>query len=174
MKELGRREAFGRLFAFLTDPASAKKGGEPLRPPYGKEDALFHQRCPECDGPCVSACEEGILVRVEDGTPVLEFSKAGCTFCEKCADVCDKGVLDKAAGLLAVPGVLTLEKGSCLAWNQTICYSCKEACPDRAISLEGMFKAAVDPARCTRCGWCVGVCPTAAITVKGEPCERFC
>ena len=28
----------------------------------------------------------------EDGTPKLDFSKSGCTFCEECANVCEPGV----------------------------------------------------------------------------------
>lgn len=174
MEGMDRRAAFGRLFAFLANPASARKESRPPRPPYGTEEALFQKRCPECPAPCIAACEEGIIALDGGKTPVLNLSKAGCTFCEKCADACPATVLDKERGTCTVAGTITLEKRSCLSWNRTICYSCKEACPEKAISLTGMFQAAIAPNLCTRCGWCVGVCPVHAITLKGEPCQNSC
>jgi len=55
----------------------------------------------------------------------------------------------------------------CLSWNKTMCFSCKEPCLEDAINFIGLFRPMLDESQCTRCGYCIGVCPTQAITIKG-------
>ncbi|NPA03436.1 MAG: ferredoxin-type protein NapF [Epsilonproteobacteria bacterium] len=133
-----------------------------LHPPYYKDPSLF-TLCKDCDE-CARVCEEGIIVFKEDGTPILDFSKGGCTFCDECAKACPKGVL-KVEDKRKLPP-LTIDPLSCLAWNKTICSLCKEMCEERAIKFEMLFSPTIEE-NCTGCGFCVAVCPTKAIRWEG-------
>ncbi|WP_457562106.1 ferredoxin-type protein NapF [Caminibacter pacificus] len=133
-------------------------------PPYfeKKEDFL---KCIECETKdCLTACEEKII-KIENEMPVLDFSNNGCTFCDACAQNCPHGVLkienkkEKIADIILIPN-------KCLAWNQTICFSCQDICEENAIIYNGMFSPVIDMEKCTGCGFCVGVCPTDAIEYK--------
>ncbi|WP_456488511.1 ferredoxin-type protein NapF [Caminibacter pacificus] len=133
-------------------------------PPYfeKKEDFL---KCMECETKdCLTACEEKII-KIENEMPVLDFSNNGCTFCDACAQNCPHGVLkienkkEKIADIILIPN-------KCLAWNQTICFSCQDICEENAIIYNGMFNPVIDMEKCTGCGFCVGVCPTDAIEYK--------
>ncbi|NPA88475.1 MAG: ferredoxin-type protein NapF [Epsilonproteobacteria bacterium] len=135
-----------------------------IYPPYfeKKEDFL---KCMECETKdCLTACEEKII-KIENEMPVLDFSNSGCTFCDACAQTCPHGVLkienkkEKIADIILIPN-------KCLAWNQTICFSCQDICEENAIIYNGMFNPVIDMEKCTGCGFCVGVCPTDAIEYK--------
>lgn len=70
---------------------------------------------------------------------------------------------------------IELKYAGCLAWNQTMCYSCKEACREDAIQFNGLFKPVILEEKCTYCGDCTLVCPVGSITVvpgyKEDSCE---
>ena len=137
-----------------------------IRPPYNLDPSLFHNECPECeDKPCVASCGEEIIKVAEDGSVYLDFSKSGCEFCDDCAKACERGVLslENPSKIFAVAEINVI---SCMAWHQTICYSCKDVCLDDAITFTGLFNPEVDFDKCTGCGFCYGVCPTRAITMK--------
>lgn len=115
---------------------------------------------------CLSSCDENIIVILSDGTPSLNFSHSGCTFCEECANVCTLNVLslenlDTAETLNAK---LKISLDGCVAHNGVICVSCKEPCIDDAILFNGMFNPVIDTDRCTSCGFCLSRCPTGAIS----------
>lgn len=154
-----RREFFTSLLR--------KKEEEPktlLRPPYAKDEADF-EKCSECEAKaCVNACEESIIV-LQEGKPTLDFSKSGCTFCDACAEVCEIGVLSVEAKRLLPRLFIDILK--CLAWQKTICSMCKDVCIDGAIDFTGLFNPEIN-AKCTGCGFCVGVCPTDAIQMGEE------
>lgn len=137
-----------------------------VRPPYGSNESLFQSECVECEGKsCVASCDERIIFILSDGTPTLDFSKSGCTFCEACASVCEPNVLSlenlhTSEKLNATFRISTQE---CVAYHGVICFSCKEPCIDDAILFNGMFNPVIDIDKCTGCGFCVGRCPAQAI-----------
>ena len=138
-----------------------------VRPPYALSESLFLSVCVECESKaCKTHCEEEIIVIKSDGTPTLNLTKKGCTFCEECADVCEAGVLDKTKGTESINAIFTIDTNSCLAHHSTICFACKEPCIDDAIIFTGMFNPVIDMSRCTACGFCMGRCPTLAISYE--------
>ncbi len=168
MIDRGRRKLFTAL------SSTVKKGegaASVVRPPYARDVSLFQTLCPQCESKaCASACEEEIIVIGEDGTPTLDFSKRGCTFCDRCAEVCEAGVLDDVTKS-HVEAKIEIDVLKCVAWHQVMCSSCKEPCLEDAIVFLGLFRPQVDMNKCTACGWCLSVCPTNAIAVippKGE------
>lgn len=154
-----RRELFSSL-------AFGKKGQGSIeaRPPYFIDEEIFSE-CIKCDGKCEKICEENIIVIKEDGSPVLDFTKGGCTYCDKCAIECEYGVLNIENKKL-INAKFEIDMLKCLSWQKTMCFSCKEVCLDNSIEFLGLFRAEIDYEKCTNCGFCVKVCPTEAIKVK--------
>ena len=156
-----RRELFTSLASGFTGDSEAKSKIM-LRPPYNNNEELFYNACKQCEGKCSTACEEEIIKIAEDKTPYLSFDKSGCTFCDACVSACEFGVLIMEAKS-NINANITLSTSSCLAWNDVICFSCKEPCLDNAIVFDGLFKPIIDMSKCTKCGFCVSRCPSLAI-----------
>lgn len=116
-----------------------------------------HQRC-------VGACETAIIKIDEKKVPYLDFSQDGCTYCEKCLVQCDMGVLMNPTK--KIDALFAVDMFSCLSWNQTMCFSCKDRCLEGAISFIGLFRPSIHSNLCTSCGFCVGVCPSQSIVIK--------
>ncbi len=158
-----KRELFSSLVS------SFKKGGQEgeiiIRPPYFDDKDGFLANCIKCDGVCQSFCEEKIIVIKDDKTPVLDFSKGGCTYCDECAKACEFGVLD-IEHKRDIQIRVTIDMLKCLSWDKTMCFSCKEPCLEDAINFLGLFRPEIDTERCTNCGFCISACPTNAIKVK--------
>lgn len=140
-----------------------------VRPPYANASMDFLSVCSHCqDTPCVGACEEEIIFLDAAQTPCLDFTKRGCTFCEACAKACPSGILELSndATLLVEARIDVL---SCMAWHQSICNSCLDACDASAIRFLGLFRPEIKADACTGCGWCIARCPSDAIAlVKKE------
>jgi ferredoxin-type protein NapF len=155
------------LFASLSSALKQEKPEQKpvIRPPYNNDPSLFHRICPDCiEKQCSKVCEEEIIVIDESGSPTLNFSRKGCTFCDACADACDAGVLsDKTVHF--VDATVEINVLKCIAWHQVMCSSCKEPCLDDAIAFIGLFRPEIDMTRCTACGWCIPVCPADAIEI---------
>lgn len=139
-----------------------------VRPPYHQEGYAFSELCVTCqESPCVNACEENIIFLDAAHTPCLDFTKRGCTFCEACASVCPSGVLDiafkKEILVKAEIDIMT-----CMAWHQSLCNSCLDACEPRAILFLGLFRPHIEMDACNGCGMCIGICPSNAIAIKRE------
>ncbi|WP_198304701.1 4Fe-4S dicluster domain-containing protein [Arcobacter vandammei] len=154
------------LFSSLAKPFSKKDMQEKaIRPPYFKDINLFFTNCIECiDKPCVTACEENIIKIVEDETVALDFTESGCTYCDMCAESCPNEVL-KVEDKKQIEARIQIDILSCLAWQNTMCFSCKDPCLDDAIEFLGLFRPAIKDS-CTSCGFCIKVCPTNAIKVS--------
>jgi len=138
------------------------KGGLPTAnlplPPYFQNINDFIN-CLNCsDTPCVEGCEEGII-QLKEGFPYLNFFKSGCTFCDKCAQLCPNEVL-KVEWKRERLGSVIIDPNQCLAWQGVVCSSCQDICEENAIGfIGGMFKPVVDEKKCTGCGFCISVCP---------------
>ena len=134
-----------------------------LFPPYFEETEDF-EKCKECNNkPCAIECEENIIV-ILDEKPVLDFSKSGCTFCDICAEVCEKEVLKKEFKK-DLPKV-KIDILRCVAWQKTICSMCKDICDVNAIDFLAFFNPEINQ-KCNGCGFCISVCPTDAIKIGG-------
>ena len=155
------------FFKKLVEPVSSVKE-EPtptfLRPPYVVDNSLFDKECIECETKdCASACYENIIVIEAGGTPIINFSKSGCTFCQDCANACKRDVLKITEDNEKINATFLIVKDRCMAHNGSICFSCKEPCLDNAILFKGMFEPIIDLEKCTSCGFCLSRCPTNAI-----------
>jgi ferredoxin-type protein NapF len=152
------------LFSSLSSSFSKKEKQETIiRPPYFQNESIFFTNCISCDGLCSTACEENIIVIQEDLTPKLDFTSSGCTYCDECANVCPSEVL-KLEYKKHINAKIEIDVLSCLAWNQTMCFSCKDPCLDNAIDFLGMFRPSIND-NCTSCGFCIKTCPTNAIKI---------
>lgn len=150
-------------------PLEQNKESSPLvvRPPYGLNESFFQSKCVICESKaCVASCDEQIIVIQEDGTPRLDFSKSGCTFCEECASACEPNVLslEHVHTSEQLNATFRISTEGCVAHHGVICFSCKEPCIDDAILFNGMFSPVIDRDKCTGCGFCLGRCPTQAIS----------
>ncbi len=162
-----RRELFNSLTSSFRGDSEQEVKESVIRPPYYAEMEAF-SLCIECeDKMCATACDENIIILQEDGTPKLDLTTpTGCTFCDDCAEACTPDVL-QVAKMRKIDALIEIDILKCLAWNQTMCFSCKEPCIDNAIEFLGMFRPTIDQDKCTSCGFCVHRCPTNAITIKG-------
>ena len=143
-----------------------------VRPPYGSSESLFQSECPACESKaCVASCDEKIIVIGAEGSPILNFSKSGCTFCEECAKACEADVLslENSETSEKTNAMFRISTEACVAHHGVICFSCKEPCIDDAILFNGMFNPVIDEDKCTGCGFCMGRCPTQAISYFALP-----
>lgn len=144
----------------------------PLRPPWALDESDFLDACTACNA-CVERCPERVLARGTDGTPVFDPHLGECTFCGECADACTPRALDRA--MSPTPWHLTAIAGdACLPRHGVVCSSCRDACPERAITFPLTSRVpvpSIDAQRCTGCGACVGVCPADAISLVTRATE---
>jgi len=158
MVDSARRGVFTPLFK--------KSEPKPIRPPYVLDWELFDQVCPGCkDKPCSIFCEEAIIFIDGLGAPGLSFKKSGCTFCKVCATSCPSGVLG-LEGSAKIFAKIWIDTAKCLAWNGTMCFTCKDMCEPNAIEFFGLYRPVIND-DCTACGLCKSPCPVDAIALGG-------
>ena len=176
-----RRGLFGSLLSNVSNSvknvkSEIAKDNKPktflIAPPYNNDKSLFQSECLSCDGICGTVCEEDIIKFSEEHMPYLAFSISGCTFCEECAKACESREYEEdhtpplsLKNEEKINVSLSIVDDACLAWNKTMCFSCKEPCLENAIIFDGLFKPVIDMEKCTSCGFCVSRCPTSAIIV---------
>ncbi len=176
----------GSTVALLGLGALRYVGHNPIcRPPGGQDESHLVSACIRCER-CYEACPQKIIVpaHIEDGllgmrSPMLEFKSAGqnldnlhyCDFCAesnngipKCVEVCPTGALVLPEGATAentIIGLAVIDTWQCLAYRDTWCRQCYEACPYDAIALSADGKDArvtVIADKCNGCGACESSC----------------
>ena len=155
-----RRELFSSLVSSFSKKDKQEKI---LRPPYFEDESIFFTNCISCEGLCSRVCRENIIIIQEDSTPKLDFSNGGCTYCYECAKVCPNEVLN-IENKKNISGKIEIDILTCLSWNKTMCFSCKDPCLDKAIDFLAMFRPSINT-NCTSCGFCIKSCPTDAIKI---------
>ncbi|MCI0501153.1 MAG: ferredoxin-type protein NapF [Epsilonproteobacteria bacterium] len=153
-----RRDLF--TFMFKSKEKEVKKSI--VRPPYFAREEQFAIDCINCNGQCAIDCPEHIIVILEDKTPALDFSLGGCTYCDKCSEVCPSETLN-ISEKKKIDFVISIDTTKCMSWSNTMCFSCKDPCFDDAIIFSGIFKPIISGDKCTSCGFCIKVCPSDAI-----------
>lgn len=172
MENMSRRGLFKAFPSFLKENIKQEKGEiTRIRPPYTGEKSDFNL-CRSCEGSCVIKCEENVLFRDRNGIPYIEFKNSGCTFCKECLNACQYGVLNNPENEM-IHAITTINQSSCLAWNKTMCFSCKDYCLEDAIKFMGLFNPQVIASKCTNCGFCVVSCPVKAIEIRGKGHENI-
>ncbi len=134
-----------------------------MRPPWARDELGFLDACTRC-GDCVAACPEQILAKADGGFPERVADAGECSFCRDCVAACETGALDSSTNA-AWRWTAKISK-TCLTAQGVVCFSCRDACPERAISFapnRGVAQPVLDDARCTACGACVAACPASAI-----------
>lgn len=143
------------------------RGGAPLpiRPPWALPEDPFLARCNRCNN-CLSTCPQHILVTDRLGYPMVDFSKAACTFCGACVRHCDGRALVVMDGIPPWRHKARFAE-TCLNSRSIPCRTCGEQCVSHAIlfppSPGGRSLPTLIPEQCNGCGACVGVCPVTAI-----------
>jgi ferredoxin len=65
---------------------------------------------------------------------------------------------------------ISLSRERCFSHQNSICFSCREVCPEHAIEFTGMFNPEIIEDLCTGCALCVSVCPADALASgKADP-----
>jgi ferredoxin-type protein NapF len=158
-----RREFFKTLASPIVE-LQEEKVSLFVRPPYYSDIDIFDKECIKCESKaCAKVCEEKIIVIEASGTPIINFTNSGCTFCQECAVACEFNVLNIESKKSKINARFIINRDKCLSHNGSICFSCKEPCLDDAILFKGMFEPIIDLDKCSSCGFCLSRCPTNAI-----------
>ncbi|MDS9468253.1 ferredoxin-type protein NapF [Paracoccus sp. MBLB3053] len=135
---------------------------KPFEPRPPGVDPISVASCTGC-GECLEVCPERILA-LRDLRVVLLPEMGECIFCGKCAEVCPEPVFSESRLMAHLVDI----SGDCLARAGITCMTCRDACPEAAISMRprigGPFLPVLDPELCNGCGACVAPCPSQAIT----------
>ena len=168
-------------------------GHTPLcHPPGGQNEAHLVSACIRCQR-CIEACPRHVLVpaHIEDGllgmrAPTFDFDDSYCDFCQeanggspRCVEVCPSGALALPEGATpqnTIMGRAVIDTSTCLAYRDTGCRFCYDACPYEAIQLtddKNTPKPSVLADLCNGCGACESVCVSLkAASIASNATER--
>jgi len=140
-----------------------------IRPPWSVSDALFREKCNQCND-CLNACPEKIITRDDDGYPIINFSHAGCTFCAECLENCSTGALQGLRSDIDQAWNHSMRiSDRCLSVTGVVCRACGDHCETGAIRFtlltQGRSLPEINSRSCTGCGQCIPVCPSNAISI---------
>ncbi|MDR0806509.1 MAG: ferredoxin-type protein NapF [Enterobacteriaceae bacterium] len=139
-----------------------------IRAPWSIAEEQFTDLCSRCHA-CVDACETGVLIASsQQAFPEIDFQRAECTFCGRCAEVCPEPVF-RPIDTPAWQRVASIGQ-SCLMNQGVTCRSCQDECETGAIKFQLRLGTTAQPvldmASCTGCGACIRSCPVQAIRVS--------
>lgn len=159
----------GKFLNAFRSEKEKKQGVSGIRPPWTVAETAFVTGCIRC-GDCVQVCESKVLIVGAGGFPEVDFTRAECTFCGRCAAVCRQPVfrsLDEAAWEHKIE-----IQSACLPFRGVECRSCEDSCESRAIRFKreigGIAKPQVNSQTCNGCGACLNVCPVSAVKILKE------
>ncbi|MBR2790514.1 MAG: 4Fe-4S dicluster domain-containing protein [Eggerthellaceae bacterium] len=158
--------ALGAIRLIPTDPL--------VRPPGGQDFARLAGACIRCEK-CVEICPRQIIktAHIEDGivgmrTPILNFDKNWCNWCEEenggvplCVEICPTGALALPEGATRetlILGIAELDPKVCLAYMDLSCRFCYDACEFEAIALDEDYRPSIINDKCIGCGECETAC----------------
>lgn len=149
-------------------------GHNPLpRPPGGQDESHLVSACIRCER-CYEVCPRQVIVpaHIEDGllgmrTPTFNFDVNYCDFCSEenggvplCVLNCPTEALVLPEGATpenTIMGKAVIDQYQCLAFRETGCRYCFDACPYGAIEMrDGRPYIIAD--KCNGCGACESVC----------------
>lgn len=157
-------------------------GHNPLnRPPGGQDEARLVSACIRCER-CYEACPRKVIIpaRIEDGllgmrSPELCFDENYCDFCMEenggeplCVAVCPTSALVLPEGATAqntIIGLAVIDQAQCLAYRDTGCKFCFDACPYEAIELSEGERNQIPTVIADRCNGC-GACESVCVSLK--------
>lgn len=149
-----------------------------VRPPGGQDENHLLSACIRCER-CVEICPQNALrpAHLEDGivavrTPTSDFNNGWCDFCKEhndgeplCVKTCPTEALRLDANATAeetILGKAYIIRDWCLAYRNTGCRFCYDACVDDAgydaIALDEYNRPVVIEDKCVGCGICQKVC----------------
>lgn len=165
VENLSRRQLLrGKFLTSLQSETEQAQGFEGVRPPWSAANADFVAGCTRCDD-CILLCESNILVKGDGGFPEVSFDNGECTFCKKCAFVCEQPIF-RAFDEKPWAHKIAIQS-QCLTESRIECRSCQDSCPMNAIKFRwqagGIAKPIVDLEACNGCGACISRCPVGAI-----------
>ncbi|MBO5648590.1 MAG: RnfABCDGE type electron transport complex subunit B [Clostridia bacterium] len=115
-------------------------------------------------GDCAAVCPSNAIC-LADGIAHVDTSR--CLGCGRCAQTCPKQIISMLPQEAAVAVMCSNQqkgadarkvcKNACIA-----CRKCEKKCPSGAIAVKDNL-AVIDYTKCTRCGLCVGECPTGCL-----------
>ncbi|MBR2789263.1 MAG: 4Fe-4S dicluster domain-containing protein [Eggerthellaceae bacterium] len=160
-----------------------------LRPPGAQDEARLLALCIRC-GKCMEICPERIIrpAHIEDGvlnmrTPTLNFMEGWCTWCGDsddnpqplCAKTCPTGAISISAfaePATTILGKAILDRDHCLAYRNTGCRFCYDACPYDAVVIDENKRPSVIADLCNGCGACEAACVSLKNASVGDIIDR--